>query len=283
MAKAKPRTRDGVTALLDEPRFELLPFSSFDDQLDYLPEGADVSITSSPDKSIMETVERSERAAAAGFHVVPHIAARNVEDEAQLEEIVDRLAAAGVTEIFIPGGDNEEAGEFESAYQLLETMDGMDHPFEEIGITGYPEGHHFLDEETLREHLEKKEQYGTYIVTQICYDPDEVIEWVEEVREHGIELPVEVGVPGVMKYQKLLNISQQVGVGDSLNFLRKTTGIVDFVKQLIGSRGKYTPDGIIEGLAPYADDPEYDFRGVHLYTFNQTADTEEWRREALNR
>ena len=84
-----------------------------------------------------------------------------------------------------------------------------------------------------------------------------------------------------MNYKRLLEISQKVGVGDSVNFLRKTTGILGFARQLIGSRGKYTPDELIEGLAPYAGDPEYGIRGVHVYTFNQSADTEDWRRRTV--
>ncbi|MFB6183982.1 MAG: methylenetetrahydrofolate reductase [Haloarculaceae archaeon] len=281
MSLGKRSTQEGVTELLTDPRFELLPFSSFDDQLGELPDGAKVAITSSPEKSIMETVELTEKATDRGYEVIPHIAARNVEDEEQLAEIVRRLDDAGVTDIFVPGGDNDEPGEFESAYELLTTLDEMDHPFEDIGITGYPEGHAFIDDDTLWEHLDKKEPYATYIITQICYDPDKVIDWVEEVRARGVELPVEVGVPGVMKYQKLLNISQQVGVGDSIKFLRKTTGVLGFVKQLVGSRGKYEPDDLVDGLAPYVDDPEYGFAGVHLYTMNQAGDTEQWRQKRL--
>jgi len=80
-----------------------------------------------------------------------------------------------------------------------------------------------------------------------------------------------------MNYQRLLQISQKVGVGDSIKFLRKTTGVLGFVKQLVGSRGIYKPDKLIDGLAPHVGDDYYDIRGVHIYTFNQTPDTEEWR------
>jgi methylenetetrahydrofolate reductase (NADPH) len=74
-----------------------------------------------------------------------------------------------------------------------------------------------------------------------------------------------------------------VGVGDSLRFLRKTTGVLDFVRQFVGSRGKYAPDDLVEGLAPYAADPEYGIRGLHIYTFNQVPDTESWRLGRLDR
>jgi methylenetetrahydrofolate reductase (NADPH) len=277
-------TADGAQRLLSEPRFELMPFDSFGEQMGHLPDGASIAITTSPSLGIDATVEWTERAAEAGYEIVPHIAARYVRDEEHLDEIAGRVADAGVTDIFVPGGDREEpAGEFESAHDLLVALDGLGYEFEEVGITGYPEGHAFLDDETLAEAMAKKEPHSTYIVTQLCYDPEAVVEWIEEIRARGVELPVEVGIPGVMKYQRLLGISQKVGVGDSIDFLRKTSGIVGFIRQLVGSRGKYTPDKLIDGLAPYAADPEYDIRGLHIYTFNQVPDTEDWRLGALER
>lgn len=275
-------TADGISQLLAEPRLELMPFESFEEQIEHVPDGAKIAITTSPTLGLEATIEQTEKATARGYEIVPHIAARYVRDTAHLEEIARRLTDAGVTDIFVPGGDREEpAGEFDSAYALLSTLDDLDYSFDEVGITGYPEGHEFLDDATLAESMSKKEPYATYIVTQLCYDPDTVIEWVEDIRDRGVELPVEVGIPGVMKYQRLLDISQKVGVGDSVRFLRKTSGILGFVRQLVGSRGKYTPDSLVDGLVPYVDDADYNIRGVHIYTFNQMPDTESWRRERL--
>jgi methylenetetrahydrofolate reductase (NADPH) len=274
---------DEVTDLLTDLRFELMPFDSFEGQMEHLPNGATIAITTSPQLGLEATLEWAEKAADAGYEVSPHIAARYVRDEEHLEEIARRLTEAGITDIFVPGGDREEpAGEFESAYEVLSALDELDYTFEEVGITGYPEGHTFLDDRTLAEAMKKKEPYATYIVTQLCYDPDAVVRWVEDIRDRGVSLPVEVGIPGVMKYQRLLSISQKVGVGDSMRFLKKTTGILGFVRQLVGSRGKYTPDDLIEGLAPYANDPDYGVRGLHIYTFNQTSDIESWRWEMLD-
>ncbi|WP_236035576.1 methylenetetrahydrofolate reductase [Haloarcula rubra] len=275
---------DGVENLLTNARFELMPFDSFDEEITHLPDGATIAITTSPQLGIEATLERTEDAVEQGFEVVPHIAARYVRDREHLEEIAQRLTEAGITDIFVPGGDREEPeGEFESAYDLLSTLDGMEYSFEEVGITGYPEGHDFIDDETLAEAMEKKAPYATYIVTQLCYDPDTVLEWIEKIRARGVDLPVEIGIPGVMKYQRLLQISQKVGVGDSIKFLKKTTGVLGFIKQLVGSRGTYKPDDLIDGLAPYVDDDEYNIKGVHIYTFNQTPDTESWRYERLEK
>ncbi|OYR42966.1 methylenetetrahydrofolate reductase [Halorubrum sp. Ib24] len=275
---------DGVGALLTDARFELMPFESFEDEIRHLPDDATIAVTTSPQLGIDTTVERTEQAAALGYDVSPHIAARYVEDRDHLDEIAERLTDAGVTDIFVPGGDREEpAGEFESAHDLLVALDELGHSFDEVGITGYPEGHDFLDAEALSDAMAKKSPYATYLVTQLCYDPDAVLEWIDDIRDDGVDLPVEVGIPGVMNYQRLMQISQKVGVGDSIKFLRKTTGILGFVRQLVGSRGVYKPDDLIDGLAPYADDDHYKIRGIHIYTFNQTPDTESWRTERLGR
>jgi methylenetetrahydrofolate reductase (NADPH) len=283
MSLTTPKPADGASTLLSDPRYELMPFDSFDGQMERLPEGAEIAITASPQLGLDATVEWSERAADRGYTPVPHVAARYVRDNDHLDEVAGRLVDAGITDIFVPGGDREDPiGEFESAHDLLVALDDLGYAFDEVGITGYPEGHAFLDDRALADAMEQKAPYATYITTQLCYDPAAIREWIERLRDRGIDLPVEVGVPGVMKYQKLLNISQKVGVGDSVRFLRKTSGILGFVRQLVGSRGKYTPDDLVDGLAPYADDPEYAIRGLHVYTFNQAADTESWRRSRLD-
>ncbi len=273
---------DGVATLLTGARYELMPFDSFDDELPAVPGDATVAITTSPTLGIGATVEKTEYAAERGYDVAPHVAARYVEGRDHLEEIATRLHEAGVTDVFVPGGDREEpAGPYESAHDLIVALEELGREFDEVGITGYPEGHEFLDDATLAEAMERKAPHATYVVTQLCYDPDAVLSWIGTVRDRGVELPVEVGIPGVMNYQRLLQISRKVGVGDSVDFLRKTTGILGFVRQLIGSRGQYEPDELVDGLAPHVDDEAVGIRGLHIYTFNQTPDTEAWRRKRL--
>lgn len=274
--------RPGIAALLSDPKFELMPFSSFDDQLSRLPDGATVAITTSPKLGLETTLDRAVQAAEAGYVPIPHIAARFVEDRDHVEAIASRLADAGVEELFVVGGDREEPiGAFDSSLGFLEALEETGYAFEEVGIAGYPEGHAFLSDETLAAAMAAKEPYATFVVTQLCYDPETIVAWIEGIRDQGIELTVDVGVPGVLKYQRLLEISRRVGVGQSIHFLRSTSGIFDFVRQFVGSRGTYTPDALVDGIAPYVDDPAYGIRTAHLYTFNQVADTERWRHERL--
>lgn len=273
---------DAINGLLADPRFELLPFMGFEDALEKLPEGAKVAITASPDKGLELTIDQSVATAQRGFEVIPHVAARAVEDGEQLTSIADRLEKAGIEDIFVPGGDNEEPlGPYDSSFALLEDLDERGYAFPEVGITGYPEGHPIIDDETLIKALERKEPHATYIVTQLCFDPDAIVRWIEDIRSLGVELPVYVGIPGVMRTERMLNISRKVGVGQSIRFVRKTTGILGMVRQLLGGKGRYKPDAVVEGLAPYYGQERYDIAGIHLYTFNQVADCERWRQGRL--
>ncbi len=269
-------------SLLSDPRYELMPFESFGDQLEKLPDSATVTITASPTLGLEATIEWAEQAADRGYEVVPHIAARYVEDERHLDAIANRLEAASITDVFVPGGDREQPkGTYRSAYELLVALEELGHTFDEVGITGYPEGHDFLSDETLRESMARKAPHATYVTTQLCYDPSAILDWIDDIRARGIDLPVEVGIPGVLQYQRLLNISQRVGVGDSIRFLRKTSGVLGFIRQLVSSHGTYAPDGLTEALDAAAADAETNVRGLHIYTFNEAEATESWRRDRL--
>jgi methylenetetrahydrofolate reductase (NADPH) len=77
--------------------------------------------------------------------------------------------------------------------------------------------------------------------------------------------------------KKLLQVSLKVGVGDSARFLKKQAGLVGMLLK----PGGYSPDELVERLAPYAGDKHYDIAGLHLYTFNQVEGKEQWRQGML--
>jgi methylenetetrahydrofolate reductase (NADPH) len=110
-----------------------MPFDSFGEQLEYLPERATVTITASPTLGLDATIEWSEKAAERGYEAVPHIAARYVEDESELDEIANRFVDANIRDVFIPGGDREEPkGEYSSAYELLVALEDLGYEFDEL-------------------------------------------------------------------------------------------------------------------------------------------------------
>ena len=141
----------------------------------------------------------------------------------------------------ISGGE-----QFTGAPELLESMSRIGHELEEIGITGYPEGHPFLKDETLREAMYEKRPYATYIVSQICFDPEITSSWIRRVRERGVELPIYIGIPGAVSKRKLMQISSSIGIGGSADFLKKHSNW--FIRLLLP--GGYSPDDLVEAHLP---------------------------------
>jgi methylenetetrahydrofolate reductase (NADPH) len=264
---------------LARPRFELIPMEGVIERAALLPEGAKVAVTCSPTRGIESTLLLGEELLERGFRIVPHIAARLVADRAHLDEIVRRLGDLGVREIFVIGGDAKKpVGPFSNAVELLSTMTDSGHDFERLGVGWYPEGHPNIDDETLRQTLLDKGPFATYVVSQMCFDPGAILNWVADIRQRGIGLPVYIGLPGVVERKKLLQISLKIGVGDSARFLTKYTNVLRrFLKP-----GGYSPDELVNNLAPYVEDRDYNIAGFHIYTFNQVESTEEWRRQILD-
>jgi len=274
-----PPTATALAAALRRPRFEILPLDGIEEQvLEHLATDVRVTVTASPRKGLDATLDLSERLARAGYTVVPHLSARLVRDRVHLEEAVDRLQAAGVRELFVPAGDAPEPGEFHGAFELLTAMGPLRDRFDAIGITGYPESHHLISDEETIQAMFAKAPMATCIISQICFDADVIGAWVAEVRRRGTHLPIWIGLPGTVDYTKLVRISMKIGLGESARFLRHHR---NWMSRLMTRQFK--PDPLVHGLAPTVADPGAGIAGFHLYTFNEVARTERWRREALRR
>ena len=267
------------SGLLARPRFEIIPTKRAERQAAHLPEGAKVAVTCSPAKGIESTLRFGEGLLERGFEVVPHIAARLVTGEAHLREILWWLDRRGLREIHVIGGDSKKpAGPYASALALLGAMSRLEHDVERVGIGGYPEGHPLISDEELDRALLDKQPFASYVVTQLCFDAGSILDWISGIRRKGIRLPVYVGVSGAVDRKKLMQVSLKVGVGDSVTFLKKQSGLVGALLK----PGGYSPDRLVEALAPYAGDGEYGIAGLHVYTFNQVETTEAWRQRMLN-
>ncbi len=264
--------------LVQNVGFEVLPLKNAEAAvLATVPRDTRVTVTASPAKGIAATIDLAERLSAKGHRVAPHLPARLIHDRAELEEILGRLTAAGITDAFVVGGDNDPVGEFSDALGLLQAMKEIGHGLTEIGIGGYPEGHAAIDDEHLWSSLDDKAPYATRIVTQICFDPEVILRWGEQVRERGIDLPIFVGVPGAVSRQKLIRISAQIGLGASARFLKKQQGM--FWRFFLPSG--YSPARLVKQLESRRASSTANLAGLHMFTFNEVAPTEEWRLQML--
>jgi methylenetetrahydrofolate reductase (NADPH) len=269
-----------VVEALRRPRYEVFPLDSAVDRVEHLPKDVTVTVTASPTKGIERTLAVAERLAAQGRQVVPHLAARLIADEVHLKDVLQRLAGGGMTDALVIAGDAKQpAGSFAGALDLLTAMAGLGHQLAEVGIAGYPERHPLIDDDVTIQAMWDKRHFATYIVSQICFNPKVTAAWVRRVRKRGVELPVHLGVPGPVPVTRLLGIASSIGVGESARFLRKHA---NWLPHLLGSGG-YRPGRLVDGLAGTLADPACRVTGVHFYTFNEVARTEQWRQETLTR
>jgi len=264
--------------LLERPRFEVIPLRGVEERVAVLPPGTTLTVTCSPRKGVDATLDVAERLAAGGFRVIPHVSARLVRSGEHLAEIMERLQEAGIRDVFVVGGDGAApSGPFRSAFELLTAMARSGRPMPTVGVGAYPERHPFLDYQVLFEALRAKQDFASFMVTQICFDAATIVGWLAAIRRRGIHLPVHIGVPGAVKRRNLLEISLRVGVGDSVRYLTKHGSIVTRLMR----RGGYRPDALVAGVAPFVGDPSLRIAGFHVNTFNQLEGTERWRRQVL--
>ena len=270
-----------VLRALRQPRYEVLPLDGVAGLVSrHVPREVTVTVTASPAKGLARTLEVAERLAARGHRVVPHLAARLVTGEAELERILGRLGGCGIGEAFVIAGDvKEPAGPYAGALDLLAAMAEVGHDLAEVGIAGYPESHPFIHDDVTIQAMWDKRRYATYIVSQLCFHPRVVAAWARRVRARGVDLPIHVGVPGPVDAAKLLRISTRIGIGESARFVRRHRG---WLPHLLRAGG-YRPGRLVDGLAASLCDPASRVVGLHLYTFNEVARTERWRQQALGR
>jgi methylenetetrahydrofolate reductase (NADPH) len=262
-----------LSVLLQDPRYEVIPVQGIEQKVATLPYGATVTVTASPSLGLDRTFDVSVALAARGFRVVPHLAARMVLGRSHLERLVQRLEGSGIHEAFVVGGDADPpAGGYADAGDLLEELAGLAHPFARIGIGGYPEGHPLVPDDRLLEALLRKQPFASHIVSQICFDAGALGAWAEVIRAAGVELPIVVGLPGVVERKRLAEISLKSGVGASLRYLRKHGRQI---VTLARSR-RYDPTPLARDIAEYAADEALGLRGAHLFTFNQVEPTRDW-------
>ena len=280
---AAARAESGARALEDllrHARFEVLPLEGIEEEVvAHLETDAKVTVTASPTKGLEATFGVTETLLRAGYTVVPHLSARLVRDRSHLDDILARLLASGVRELFVLAGDAAQpAGEFAGAAELLGAMGPRRAEFDAIGITGYPESHHLISDEETIQAMFAKAPMATHIVSQVCFDAEVICGWVRAVRQRGTVLPIWIGLPGCVARAKLLRLSAKMGLGESARFLRHNRG---WVSRLVGRR--FSPGGLVRELDPCATDPSARVAGFHLYTFNEVARTERWRRRMLER
>jgi len=270
-----------ASTLAQDFRFELMPVKSAGAAIADLPPASLVTVTCSPTKGIAATLDVAARARDAGHEVVPHLAARLVGGRDDVSKLVAWCRGHGVTEVFVVGGDSPApVGPYADALGFLrDLLDVAGGDLRRIGVPAYPDGHVLVPGPVLRDALQAKQALlskagvAGYATTQMCFEPLQIRAWLATERLAGFHLPVLLGVPGVVDRRKLLSVGMRVGVGASLRYLRKNTGMLG---PLLSPRmSRYDPSDLVDAIAPHA--AELGIAGLHSFTFNSVGPTADWR------
>ncbi len=281
LPRATATSSPGISELLRSYSIELNPGDSKTVEMagERLDPATEVSLAWIPNSNPMDMIAPAARLKCAGHLPMPHVAARHLESSAQLQRLAGRLRDAGVDRILIIGGDRTEpAGPYDSSLSVMRTGVFQKAGISRMAIAGFPEGNPHIRETVLNEALKEKVSFARQeglqlsIITQFCFKPEPVVDWVRGVRARGIDIPIRVGLAGPAGLLTLMRYAVRCGVS---NLLRVLSENPSFAKVLV-ERG---PEPIIRGLVASLtgeDGTRLGIAGLHFYIFGGLRRTMDW-------
>jgi methylenetetrahydrofolate reductase (NADPH) len=213
---------------------------------------------------------------------IPHLTCVG-HTEAEIASILERYAAAGVSNILALRGDpprdqpdyDHTRDTFPQAVDLVRFIKKFTgHPDKRgfgIGVAGFPEGHPATPNRLLEmDHLKAKVDAGAdYICTQLFFDNHDFYDFRDRCALAGIEAPI---IAGIMPVTSLSSMKRMAELAGGSRFPAK------LLKALQRANG--TPEAVREIGLHYATEQCADLldngvAGIHLYTLNQSTATRE--------
>jgi|TARA_E500000178_G_scaffold263267_1_gene260345 methylenetetrahydrofolate reductase (NADPH) len=237
-----------------------------------IPKGTLIYIAHIEGTPIEEMVETAKKINDQGYSPMPHFPARIIKNEKVLQDWISQYKNEANVEnaLLIAGGSNKPYGDFDSSVQLIESELFDVAGFKNLHIAGHPEGNKDIDNDGTTSNIDKalswKNEFSKRtdatmaITTQFCFDSETVINWANNIKNNGIDLPIHIGIAGPAKLQTLLKYSLECGVGASIKILQKRA--MDLTKLLL----PYKPTQILSELAEYKfDNPDFNVEKVHFF------------------
>ena len=237
-----------------------------------IPKGTLIYIAHIEGTPIEEMVETAKKINDQGYSPMPHFPARIIKNEKVLQDWISQYKNEANVEnaLLIAGGSNKPYGDFDSSVQLIESELFDVAGFKNLHIAGHPEGNKDIDNDGTTSNIDKalswKNEFSKRtdatmaITTQFCFDSETVINWANNIKNNGIDLPIHIGIAGPAKLQTLLKYSLECGVGASIKILQKRA--MDLTKLLL----PYKPTQILSELAEYKfDNLDFNVEKVHFF------------------
>jgi methylenetetrahydrofolate reductase (NADPH) len=213
--------------------------------------GRQLFISSVPTQSLPELAVLAGEARRAGLEPVVHLSARRMTSKAELDDFVARLRGeADVRRVLVIAGDVDQAGPYADALDIIRGARLREAGIENIGISGYPEGHSRIDQDKIDAALPAKLSaaadagLGVTIVSQFAFEAAPIVAWLKRLRAAGITAPVQIGLAGPTSFKSLLRYAKLCGVNASMRGMASGAAA-----SLLGNVG---PAEIVEELAAEA-------------------------------
>ena len=220
--------------------------------------------------------------AQSSLDPVPHLTCVG-HTRAEVQDILERYASAGVSNILALRGDPPKggavpSGDFPHAADLVRFIRDFNasgrHPDPRgfgIGVAGFPEGHPETPN-TLRlmDHLKAKVDAGAdWICTQLFFDNRAFLDWSERCDLGGIRVPI---VAGVMPVLSMANLERMAELAACTHVPAKLLRAL----QRCGSDAEGVERvGIHWATQQCLELLDHGVRGIHFYTLNRSAATRE--------
>lgn len=277
--------KQAIVALMRDFSIEATPHDAerLDEIAETLPPGTSVYMAHPPGVPIEDIVALAARLQKLGMQATPHIIARKLTSEAQLEGALASLQEAGVTQALVVGGDiAADPQAFEGSLEVLKTGLFGKYGFKRVGVAGHPEGSKAIGEPRVTQALEGKAAFAKdagfdiYIATQFGFDPQAFIDWESATTAAGVTLPIHVGVAGPASLRQLARFAMLCGVGASARMLTSRTGAM---ANLLRTQA---PDDMITALARHrAAHPGCRMQKLHFFAFGGVLKSARWARAVL--
>ena len=213
---------------------------------------------------------------------VPHLTCVG-HTEAEIEAILERYAAAGVSNILALRGDpprdqpdyDHSRDTFPQAANLVRFIKKFSgHPDPRgfgIGVAGFPEGHPSTPNRLLEmDYLKAKVDAGAdYICTQLFFENRDFYDFRERCDLAGIHIPIVAGIMPVSSLSSMKRMAELAGgaryPARLLKALQRAGDSAEAVRQI----------GLHYATEQCADLLDNHVAGIHLYTLNQSTATRE--------